>query len=153
MKKVEAVVLKKTPLYEADEIVSLYSKEGGRVEFKARGIKKSSAKHSGTLQTFNLLNVWFVEGRGMPVVTDTQLRESFAKTRASLAKTKALRKVLNIVSDSTPRGGTDYILWQQLVNYMSHLEEAEDSEDLLSMAPVFFTYKMLSSHGFRPVMN
>lgn len=153
MNSVEAVILEKRPMREADELVVVYSKEKGKKIFLARGIKKPRSKHRGALQTFNWTQIYFVKGKSFSIITDTVLKDSFSNVKNSLDKIRAIRVISNLLNQALPIGGTDYVLWWQLIDYFSNLEKYKGSGNILALAPTFFTFKMLSLHGLKPELE
>ncbi len=153
MKCVEALILEKRSVGEADEILICYTKERGKIQIRARGVKKPSAKLGGSLQEFNWLKVYFVEGKSRPIVTDVALIESFSAIKASLGKLSSVQTVVKSLIDILPESGPDQLLWWQLTEYLKILEDSRGEDSAIKLAPVFFIYKMLNLHGFRPELN
>ncbi len=60
-KKTEAVVIKSTNLREADKIITFFSREYGKIQGVARGIRKIRSKYGGKLDLFNRVNVIFFQ--------------------------------------------------------------------------------------------
>jgi len=153
MQRIEAILLKKTPLAEADELIYCFSKERGKLHLRAKGIKKPAAKLAGSLQCFNWLEIYFVEGKNLPIITDTTGKQSFPLLKQSLEKIRAAGIVANTLVRILPTGSPDYVLWWQLVDYFNSLQNHAGREREVRLAPVFFVYKMLSLHGFRPELD
>lgn len=62
--RIEAVVIKAANFKEADRIVTFFSKERGKIQGIARGIRKIKTKYSGKLELFNRVNVIFFHKSG-----------------------------------------------------------------------------------------
>lgn len=60
----EAVVLRTHQLGEADRIITLLSRQHGKVRAVARGVRRSSSKFGSRLEPFNHVDVQFAQGRG-----------------------------------------------------------------------------------------
>lgn len=70
----EAVVLRTWNLGEADRIVSLFTREHGKVRAVARGVRRTSSKFGARLEPFSHVDVQLAEGRGqLDVVTQAEL--------------------------------------------------------------------------------
>lgn len=59
--RTEAVVIKAINLREADKIITFFSKEYGKVQGIAKGIRKIKTKYSGKLELFNRVQVIFFQ--------------------------------------------------------------------------------------------
>jgi DNA repair protein RecO (recombination protein O) len=60
-RKTEAVVIKTLDLREADKIITFFSREYGKVQGVARGVRKIRTKYSGKLALFNRVDVIFFQ--------------------------------------------------------------------------------------------
>lgn len=60
----EAVVLRTHQLGEADRIITLLTRQYGKVRAVARGVRRSSSKFGSRLEPFNHVDVQLAEGRG-----------------------------------------------------------------------------------------
>lgn len=69
----EAVVLRSWPLFEADLIVSLFTRDYGRVRGIARSALKSRRRFGGALEPMTLARAWFAERPRQDLVRLDQL--------------------------------------------------------------------------------
>jgi len=150
MEKVEAIVLAKTPLGEADELIACYTKERGKLFFRARGVRKGRAKHAGVLQELNHVHIYFVEAKGGPLITETTLLESFGGIKSSVEKTAAAQTVSGTLVGVFPSEFPDMVLWWQLHDYLLSLESCTGDKGAMEVAPAFFLLSMLKMHGTQP---
>lgn len=56
-------------LGEADRIITLLSRNRGKIRGVARGVRRTSSKFGGTLEPFSHVDVQLVEGRSLDIVT------------------------------------------------------------------------------------
>lgn len=68
----EAVVLRTQKLGEADRIVTLLTRHGGRVRAVARGVRKTSSRFGARLEPFMLVDVQLHTGRSLDTVTQVE---------------------------------------------------------------------------------
>jgi len=86
-RKIRALIIKKTDIGEANQILSVISPEEGLLRLKARGIKKISSKNSPYLQSLNLVKLNTVKGNtDLRIITAVDCIESFKKLKADLSK-------------------------------------------------------------------
>ncbi|WP_232676990.1 DNA repair protein RecO [Nocardioides sp. R-C-SC26] len=74
----EAIVLRTHKLGEADRILTLLTRERGRVRAVAKGVRRTSSRFGSRLEPFTHVDLQLAEGRTFDVVTQ-------AETRAPLA--------------------------------------------------------------------
>jgi DNA repair protein RecO (recombination protein O) len=70
--KAEAIVIKSINLREADKIITFFSKEHGKIQGVAKGIRKIKTKYSGKLELFNRVRVIFFQKNQQPLWRITQ---------------------------------------------------------------------------------
>jgi DNA repair protein RecO (recombination protein O) len=68
----EAVVLRAQKLGEADRIVTLLTREHGRVRAVAKGVRKTTSRFGGRCEPFMLIDVQLYEGRSLDTVTQVE---------------------------------------------------------------------------------
>ncbi len=65
----EAVVLRTHKLGEADRIITLLSRQHGKVRAVAKGVRRTSSKFGARLEPFTHVDLQFVTGRSLDVIT------------------------------------------------------------------------------------
>ena len=74
----EAIVLRTHKLGEADRIITLLTRQHGRVRAVAKGVRKTTSRWGSRLEPFTHVDLQLAEGRNLDVVTqaDTHRRRS-----------------------------------------------------------------------------
>jgi len=153
MKRAEAIILSKHPLREADEILVCLTREHGKKEFRAVGVKKPAAKHAGALQRLNHLHLFYVEGARLPIVTDSHLISSFSNMRRRKEALQAAMATLSSLERTLPLGFSDEPAWRQLIELLTSLDTEVLGGVLLPLSPFIFMYSLLCHHGMRPELD
>ena len=76
----EAIVLRAQKLGEADRIVSLLTREHGRVRAVAKGVRRTRSKFGARLEPFMYVDVQLYEGRSLDVVTQVETIAPYGQT-------------------------------------------------------------------------
>ena len=74
----EAITLSYTPLGEADLLVTMYTREQGKVRAVGKGARRSTSKLVGHLEPLTLVRMSMVQGRNMDIISQAEVVESFA---------------------------------------------------------------------------
>jgi DNA repair protein RecO (recombination protein O) len=74
----EAVVLRTHKLGEADRIITLLTREHGRVRAVAKGVRKTTSRWGSRLEPFTHVDLQLAEGRNLDVVTQAETIDPFA---------------------------------------------------------------------------
>ncbi len=82
--KTEAIVLRQRKLGEADRILTLITPTYGKLDAKAKGVRKTTSRMAGHLQPLNRCMVQLARGRTMEVIAGCETLESFQPLRDDL---------------------------------------------------------------------
>lgn len=108
----KAIVLAREPKGELDAVVTLYTKDLGKVIAKVKSIRRITSKLSGHLTPGSLAKIRIVERNG----NGHQLVDALSsKTKVTLD----LLRLLDFVDKITPRGVPDFHLWHEAESAIS----------------------------------
>ena len=69
-------VIKSVNYSEADKILTVFGKHNGKFSIMAKGIRKITSKNRGNMQTLSTSDISYYEGKGLPILTESQLVSS-----------------------------------------------------------------------------
>lgn len=118
----EGLVLRQRTCGDADAIVSLFSQQEGIQGFFAKSLRKPQAKLQGILQPVHQVEITFVQGRGLPIVTGASTLESFSWVMNDPQKTWVVQYVGQSLCRLLPEGEPAPDLY---AFFLKHLQEAE----------------------------
>jgi DNA repair protein RecO (recombination protein O) len=73
MSKDIVTVIKSVNYGEADKILTVFGKYNGKFALIAKGIRKITSKNRGNMQTLSTSHISYYEGKGLPILTESQL--------------------------------------------------------------------------------
>jgi DNA repair protein RecO (recombination protein O) len=74
----EGIVLRTHKLGEADRIITLLTRQHGRVRAVARGVRKTSSRFGSRLEPFSHVDLMFAEGRSLDTITQAETIAPFS---------------------------------------------------------------------------
>ena len=78
----EGVVLRTVKLGEADRIVTLLTRDHGKIRAVAKGVRRTKSRFGGRLEPFMRVSLLIAEGRSLDVISQPsrcrRMREAFA---------------------------------------------------------------------------
>ena len=119
----QGIVIKKVDNGEYNQLVSLYTKDFGKITAVAKSIKKPSSRQAGHLDTFNLVDFLLVLGKNYPIITSAQSVETFAGIKSSLSKSAVATFVLEAFNNLVYDHEKDPALWGFLNSLLNRLNE------------------------------
>ena len=79
--KARGIILSSRPLGEADRIVSLFSRELGRLDAVVKGVRRTKSRWGGRLEPFGVVDLVLFRGRSLYTITSAQLVATFSHVR------------------------------------------------------------------------
>ena len=147
--KTEAVVLKQTPLGEADRILSLYTPDLGKVRAIAKGVRRSKSKLGGHLELLNHVSISLSQGRNLDVVNEAEVVGSFRDLREKLLRLCMGLYAAELVDGFSIERSPNYAVYQLLLNTLRWLGKAEQPNLLLRHTELH----LLDFSGYRPELD
>lgn len=142
----EAFVLSAKPYSEADKIITVFSKDFGKLSLMAKGVRKLKSKKRGTLEPFSRFRFIAHTGHGMPIVTETEMIDGYSKIRKDLARVSVAYFLMEVVMRSTQEEESITEVYDLLAEYLKDLETRKNLKNLRRE----FSLKLMEILGFIP---
>lgn len=150
MKIIEAFVLRKTPLGEADLLLDLFTRELGKIKAIAKNAKKSRKRFGGTLEPFSLLKIQISERPSrMSLALDSQNVKSFGRFATDYDLFAWGGFVLETADILTPLEMPEPELFDLIYETLENLDALDKGAELLPTI-IEFQLSALSISGIRP---
>jgi len=121
MIKTQAIILKKVPTNEYDQLITCYTQELGKITAIAKSILKKSSIQAMHLDLFNLVNFELVNGNGFPIITGAEAIDAHSKMRSSIKYLSAAFVLGEYIDKLTFEYLRDDDLWNFGVDALSQL--------------------------------
>lgn len=145
--RAEAIVLRHSDYGEADRLLTLYTREHGKVRAVAKGARKIASRKAGHLEPFTHVKLQLAKGRDLLIVTQAETINVFMQLRDDLTRTSLAAYVVELLDRFVPDEETaDSSLFRLLVETLSRLT----SEKYPWLAVRFYEMRLLDFLGFRP---
>jgi DNA repair protein RecO (recombination protein O) len=144
--EVEAVIIRKTKLGEADRILSLYTPEMGKIEAVAKGVRRPKSKMAGHLELLTHSHIRLARGRNLETIIGSQTVESYMALKNDLWLTSCGLYVAELVNQFTPERAADPDLFRLLTETLDRLTASPSATLVLR----YFELCLLTRTGYRP---
>jgi DNA repair protein RecO len=124
--RTQAIILKKIPIREYDELIICYTKDSGKQIYQAKSILRSSSKQANHLDILNYVDFSLVDGNGHPIITSAYCIESFTGLKSSLEAMSAGYFLLECFDRLVFEGESDYKLWNFLIAQLGNYNREAD---------------------------
>lgn len=147
--KAEGIVVRTTDYGEANKILTVYTREAGKISIMARGAKKTKNRFTAVSQLFTYGYFLYHARSGMGSLQQGELISSFRLVREDLEKTAYavyLAELLDrLTEDKEPNG----YLFDMLLHALKWMEEGKDPDIITRL----FEMKMVYMAGCRPQLD
>ncbi len=144
--RVEAVVLRHIDWGEADRILTLLTREEGKLRCVAKGVRKLRSRKAGHLEPFTRVALMLARGHDLWIVTQAETVEAYLPMRENLVRTGYAAYVVELVDRFTYEEGENRSLYSILVDALGRISSEADP----FLAVRYFEVRLLDVLGFRP---
>jgi DNA repair protein RecO (recombination protein O) len=144
--RVEAVILRHQDWGEADRLITLFSRERGKLRAIAKGVRKTPSRKAGHLEPFNRVSLLLAQGRELPIITQAETLTAYLSFQDDLLRLGYGATLLELVDRFTVEEEANPALYFLLVETLERLNQSED----VWLDVRFFEMKLLDFVGFRP---
>lgn len=140
------IVLARRNYGEADRILSIYTKNHGRISFIAKGIRRPESRKRGHLEIFSHIQFQGIHGKGIDILTEAVIVDNFSEVRKNIKRMSLAYYLMEVVGRTTHEAEYHPEIYDLLLEYLEKLED----EDKLKTLRLNFIYKLLTILGFWP---
>ncbi|MFC1571092.1 DNA repair protein RecO [Candidatus Margulisiibacteriota bacterium] len=120
--KTKAISLKTAPFAEADKLVTLFTREHGKIKAIAKGARRVPSRFGGRVETFTYADYFIAKGRSLDIISQCEVIESFQKLRENPEALPAGFYILKLVNEGTAEGQKYVELFDLLLEYLFKLK-------------------------------
>jgi DNA repair protein RecO (recombination protein O) len=120
---VQAIILKKHQFAETNEVITLFSREAGKLRAVAKASKSAKSKLAFGLQPLFKVEIDLAAGKNMPTVTGVKVLQAYAGIRESSGKIAAALSACEFVMKATADEHANQELFDLLNDYLDYLSE------------------------------
>jgi DNA repair protein RecO (recombination protein O) len=148
----EALVIGSMRYREADRIVTLYTRDRGRVGAVAKGVRRTKSKVGGRLEPFSLVRASLYAGRGLYTVVGVDTLRTFQGVRDELFRLEEGAHLFAAVRHLFPVEEGNPPAFNLLVRGVARLAEAAD-QVAAARVTLATRLKLLALLGYSPEMS
>ena len=130
--RTEAIILKKIPIREYDELVVCYTKHAGKQTYQAKSVRRHTSKQASHLDILNLVDFTLVHPKGSlkeqlinghSIITQAYSLRTFSRLKSSLPAMAVAFFILESFDKLVFEGEIDDKLWNFLTDNLNKLDE------------------------------
>lgn len=145
MARHQAIILKKTPIREHDELVACYTKHAGKQRYVAKSSVLASSLQGSHLDVLNHISFNLIAGRHFDILASAQVVNTFPEIKSSFSRLAQAFFVLECFDKLVYENEKDDNLWEFLQNGSCDREEFirvlgyHHTTQIRDLSPEYFT--------------
>lgn len=147
--RVEAVVLRHLDWGEADRILTIFTRQHGKIRVIAKGVRKIRSRKAGHVEPFTRVTIQLSKARDFPIVTQAEMLDSHSLLREDLVLIGNASYVVELIDRFTYEEGENVSLYTLLEQTLGRLSHPENFPDALLVLR-YYEIRLLDYVGFRP---
>ena len=132
--KADALVIRSREYNEADRLVTLYTREKGKVSAVAKGVRKPKSKQRGGTQLFMYADFLLYAGRTLDTIRQAQPRETFLYLWDDYERTITASAMMELLDAATVQGEADEAVFFLSLKFLFLLRELNPAIGLTAYA-------------------
>lgn len=149
LEKCEGIVIRTANYGESNKIVTLYTREWGKVGMMARGAKKPNSRLSAVTQPFTYGYFLMQRGSGLGTMQQGEMISSMRSIKEDIFLTAYAAYIVELLDKSVEDRKPNPFLFELLFQSLNLINEGYDADIIMHI----FEMKMLNTLGLYPVLN
>lgn len=145
-RRVDAIVLRHQRYGEADRLLTIFSREHGKLRLIAKGARKTTSRKAGHLEPFMRSILQLAQGRDLWIVTQAETINAFLPIREDLERMGIASYVIELLDKFSFEDGANPQLYRLVVETLERLCTADPVFVILR----FYEMRLLDIMGYRP---
>ncbi len=142
----EAIVLRRIDFGEADRLLTLYSRDYGKIKALAKGARKPQTRKTGHVELFMRTAFMFAHGKSIDIITQAELVEAYPALREDLVRTTYAAYSAELLDSLTAEADRDERKYSLLASALGWIADSDN----LRLAARYYELRLLTLAGYQP---
>lgn len=142
--KTLGVVLRQVNIGEADRILTVFTKDYGKLRLVAKGVRKLTSRKRGHLELFSQASLVCAKAKNLDLITEAEAINNFPRLRRNLNRVRIAYLFCELVNDLTGENQEHREVYELLRDALSQLNGVAAGSNLI----VKFESRLLELLGF-----
>jgi DNA repair protein RecO (recombination protein O) len=144
--RVSAIVLKRRDMGEADRLLTVLTRDRGKLTLLAKGVRRAASRKAGHIEPFTEVDILIARGRNFHLVTQAETVVAHRRLREDLWLSAWAYYIAELVDAFTQDDDPHELLSDLLAETLERLESADDP----ALVARYFELHLLGYAGYQP---
>lgn len=141
---IEAIILKSKNFFEADKIITVFSRQFGKLILLAKGARRVTSRKGPNLEVFNKVTLFINSGKSLDTINEATILEMYQGARANLKLVGFAYNICELVDKLTPERQESESIYNLLETTFVKLSKPIREKNLI----LDFKQKLLEELGY-----
>lgn len=124
--KTEGIIIRRRNLGDFDRLLTVYTRDFGKILIKAKSIRKNHSKLRGHLELFLRSHLMVAQGKGFDIITGAESIESYPFIHGDLSSLAAAHYLSELTDKLVSGSEKDTNIWGLFLSSLQYLDEGGD---------------------------
>ncbi len=142
--KTEGIVIRRRNIGEADKILTVFTRNAGKLQVKAKGVRRITSRRSSHVELLNYATLTLYKGERMPILTEALVLEDYEGLKKNLTRVWAAYHICELVEGLCPENQEHEDIFELLKETLTKLSFEKQLKPLIRE----FEVKLLTLLGY-----
>ena len=129
--KTVGLILNQKNFFEADRLLTVFTKDFGRLRLLAKSVRKLTSRKRGHLELFSQVKIVCAKGKNLDLITEAETVNNFPVLRRNLNRVRIAYLLCELVNDLTAENQEHDDVYQLLLNNLLLLDSSSAPQNLI----------------------
>lgn len=120
--RLEGIVIRRKNFGEADRILTLFTKNQGKVKILAKGVRRITSRRGPNIELFNQVNLSIHQGRTFDILTEAEVLNTFPQIKKNLDIVGLAFHICEIVDGLCPEKASHPKVYEMMLEVLNELD-------------------------------
>src|SRR5581483_11158034 len=131
--KTEGIIIKRRNFGEADRILTVFTKDHGKLQLKAKGVRRITSRRSSHTELLNLTSLYLYQGRNMYLLTEAIVVENFSQLKNDLLSVGFAYHICELIDGLCPENQENQKVFDLLKQTLFALKNDKNLENIVEI--------------------
>lgn len=142
---IEGIIIKRRNIGEADRILTVMTKDHGKIQVNAVGVRKITSRRSSHVELLNVVHMTLYKGRKNPVLTEIVTIDNFSTVKNDLRQVGFAYHICELIDGLCPENQENKQIYFLLKALLSKFSQKNVTEEIYN-----FEVQLLEVLGYWP---
>lgn len=126
--KTEGIIIRRRNSGEADRLLTVFTKQYGKIQVKAVGVRRITSRRSSHIELLNYLKITLYKGKSMPIVVEAETIQNYAFLKNNLLMVGICYHICELIDSLCAENQENTLAFSLLLQTLDDLLRGKDTK-------------------------